>query len=236
MRQSLVRHPEVRATSAFTRVFDALRRASKDAAEAPRPSPFEAPPLGAHLRVTVLAISLAVLPFAARAQTIEEKAQICTACHGENGVPQQQPFPVPVIWGQQLGYLFFQLRDFKSGARKNEQMTPIAQALEREDLMALAQYFSKKPWPNLQQPHPAADVVAEAQRVNASVVCTSCHQEGFRGDGTQPRLAGQGRDYLQKTMTDFRTGARANNPTMTDFMRSITDVDTDALAAWLAGL
>ena len=27
---------------------------------------------------------------------------------------------MPVIWGQKLGYLFFQLRDFKSGARKND--------------------------------------------------------------------------------------------------------------------
>jgi len=33
------RHPEVRAISAFTRVFDALWRASKDAR--PGPSPFE---------------------------------------------------------------------------------------------------------------------------------------------------------------------------------------------------
>jgi cytochrome c553 len=191
-----------------------------------------------HFRVTVLAITLAALPLAARAQTqtVEEKAKLCTVCHGENGVPQQQPFPVPVIWGQQLGYLFFQLRDFKSGARKNEQMTPIAEGLERDELMALAQYFSKKPWPNLQQPHPAADVAAQAQRANASVVCTSCHQEGFKGDSTQPRLAGQGREYLQKTMTDFRTGARANNPTMTDFMRSITEADSEALAAWLAGM
>ena len=33
----------------------------------------------------------------ADAQTIEEKAQVCAACHGENGVPPQQQFPVPAI-------------------------------------------------------------------------------------------------------------------------------------------
>jgi cytochrome c553 len=181
-------------------------------------------------------VALAAFSFAAQAQTIEEKAQICAACHGENGVPQQQPFPIPVIWGQQLGYLFFQLRDFKSGARKNEQMSPIAEALERDDLMPLAQYFSKKPWPALQQPHAAADVAAQAQRANASVVCTSCHQEGFKGEGTQPRLAGQNRGYLQKTMTDFRTGARGNNPGMSDFMKAVSEADIAALAAWLAGM
>jgi len=183
-----------------------------------------------------IAFALAASSFAAHAQTLEEKAQICAACHGDKGMPQQQPFPVPVIWGQQLGYLFFQLRDFKSGARKNEQMSPIAEALERDDLMALAQYFSKKPWPNLQQPHAPAEMAAQAKRADTSVVCTSCHQEGFKGDGTQPRLAGQNREYLQKTMTDFRTGARANNPGMSDFMKAVSETDITALAAWLAGM
>ena len=181
-------------------------------------------------------LALAALTAAAQAQTVEEKAQACAACHGENGVPTEQPFPVPVIWGQNLGYLFFQLRDFKSGARKNEQMTLVAEALDQADLMPLAQYFSKKAWPNLQQKPPAADVAAEARRVNASVVCTSCHQEGFKGDSTQPRLAGQERAYLQKTMLDFASGARANNPGMTGFMKGLTEQDISALAAWLAGM
>jgi len=184
----------------------------------------------------LLALALAALTFAARAQTIEEKATICAACHGENGVPQEQPFPVPVIWGQNLGYLFFQLRDFKSGARQNEQMAAVVASLDLKDFMPLAQYFSAKPWPDLQQSHAAANVAAQAQRVNASVVCTSCHQEGFKGEGTQPRLAGQGRAYLEKTMKDFKSGERGNNPGMTGFMKGLTDDDIAALASWLAGM
>jgi len=172
----------------------------------------------------------------ARSDAIEEQAHFCAACHGENGVPLEQFFPVPVIWGQNLGYLFFQLRDFKSGSRKNDVMSPIVEALPREDLMALAQYFSKKPWPKLQQPHVATDVAALAHRASASVVCTSCHQEGFIGEGTQPRLAGQDRRSLEKAMTDFQSGARGNNPGMTDLMKSLTPQDISALAAWLAAM
>jgi cytochrome c553 len=180
--------------------------------------------------------AFALLPMGLHAQTIEQKAQVCSACHGDNGVPTQQSSPVPVIWGQQLGYLFIELRDFKTGARKNDLMSPIAQSLDFSDLMPLAQFFSQKPWPNLQQPAAAAGVAAQAQRANAAIVCTSCHQEGFKGDSTQPRLAGQGHDYLAKTMTDFRTGARANNPGMTDLMKAISDADIAALATYLAGL
>jgi cytochrome c553 len=180
--------------------------------------------------------AFALLPTLAHAQTVEQKALVCSACHGDNGVPTKQSSPVPVIWGQQLGYLFIELRDFKTGARKNDLMSPIAQSLDLADLMPLAQYFSQKPWPNLQQPPAPADVAAQAQRANASIVCTSCHQEGFKGDSTQPRLAGQSRDYLAKTMTDFRTGARANNPGMTDLMKAVSESDIAALATYIAGL
>ena len=58
------------------------------------------------------------------ADPIEEKAKLCTTCHGEKGIPQLKT--TPVIWGQNAGYLFLQLRDFKSGTRKNDLMSPIA--------------------------------------------------------------------------------------------------------------
>jgi cytochrome c553 len=174
-----------------------------------------------------------LLPTVVNAQTVEQKAQVCAACHGNNGTPLQKDYPV--IWGQQLGYIFIELRDFKSGARKNELMSPIAQTLDHSDLLPFAQYFSQKTWPNLGQPPATGEVAAQAQRANTSVVCTSCHQEGFKGDSAQPRLAGQNHDYLAKTMTDFRTGARANNPSMTDLMKAISETDIVALATYIAG-
>ena len=137
-----------------------------------------------------------------QAQSIQEKAQICSACHGDDGVPAKQSFPVPVIWGQNFGYLFAQLRDFKSGARQSEQMAAIAQTLEQADLMPLAQYFSKKPWPNLEQPRPPDDIVGTIKRVNAGIVCTSCHLQDLKGDSITPRLAGQTQAYLHKIMID----------------------------------
>ncbi len=71
--------------------------------------------------VAAALLGIIALPAAARAQTVEDKAQLCAACHGENGVPQQKT--TPVIWGQHQGYLYLQLRDYKSGARKNDIMS-----------------------------------------------------------------------------------------------------------------
>jgi cytochrome c553 len=174
------------------------------------------------------------VPRAAPAETIEEKAQLCAACHGETGIPLQKT--MPVIWGQGQGYLYLQLRDYKSGARKNDIMSPLAQTIERDDMLALALYFSQKRWPDLQQPSAPPDVAARAMRANVSVGCTGCHQGQYQGEGTQPRLAGQSQEYLRQTMIDFRTRARGNNPGMTDLMLATSEDDIAALAQYLAGL
>jgi len=170
---------------------------------------------------------------AAQAQTIEEKALVCSACHGDNGTPQDKA--TPVIAGQHQGYLYLQLRDYKLGTRANEVMAPIAQALERDEMMALAEYFSKQRWPNLRQPAASAAETATALRANASIGCTGCHLGEYQGDGTQPRIAGQSKEYMAQTMLDFRTRARANNPGMSDLMRATSEPEIAAMAAYLAG-
>jgi cytochrome c553 len=180
----------------------------------------------------VVALLPASLP--ARAETVEEKAQMCGGCHGENGVPQEKT--TPVIWGQHLGYLYLQLRDYKRGDRKDDQMTPVMDLLEREDLMPLAEYFSKKKWPSLGQPPAPADVAVRAQRANGSVGCTGCHQASYLGEGTQPRLAGQRKEYLLQSALDFRTQKRGNNPGMSDLMKATSEDDLKALAEYVAGL
>ena len=115
-------------------------------------------------------------------------------------------------------------------------MSALAQTLERNDMMALALYFSQKRWPDLQQPPAPADVAARALRANTALGCTGCHQGNYQGEGTQPRLAGQSREYLYQTAMDFRTRARGNNPGMTDLMLAISEDDIAACAEYHAGL
>jgi cytochrome c553 len=181
-----------------------------------------------------LAIAFGVCAGPANAQNIEEKAQICAGCHGEGGKPIAKT--TPAIWGQQQGYVYIQLRDFKRGDRKNDIMQPIASSMEREDMLAIAEYFSKKPWPDLGQPRAPKEIAGRALRANSSVGCTGCHLDQFQGDGTVPRLAGMSREYLTKTMDDFRSRARGNNPGMSDLMLATDPQDLAALAEYLSGL
>jgi len=189
-----------------------------------------------RIQAAIAALVLGMLGLAGAAsaqQSIADKALVCAACHGEKGIPTQPN--IPIIWGQHQGYLYLQLRDFKLGARQNELMSPVVAALEREDLMALAEYFSQLPWPDLRQkPGSDADETV-ARRTNVAVGCTGCHLGEYQGDATVPRLAGQQHDYLQKTMMDFRSSARGNNPGMSDLMRASPEADLAAMANYLAG-
>jgi cytochrome c553 len=168
------------------------------------------------------------------AQSLAEKVEICAGCHGQDGKPADKT--IPIIWGQQAGYIYIQLRDFKRGDRKNETMQPMVSTFEKNDMLAIAEYFAQKPWPNLGQPRPPKDVAQRALTAEQSVGCTSCHLEQFQGASTVPRLAGQSAEYLAKTMADFRSRARGNNPGMTDLMLATSPDDLSALAQFLAGL
>ena len=167
-------------------------------------------------------------------ESILELATTCAACHGENGSPQDKA--TPVIWGQNEGYIYLQLRDFQKGTRKNEKMRAIVEGLERADLRALAAHFSKLNWPNLGQAEAPPAVEKKAKTASLAMSCTVCHQGEYEGDGTTGRLAGQSRTYLDKTANDFRTKERANNPGMASVFRSMEQDDIEALNEYLAGL
>jgi cytochrome c553 len=187
---------------------------------------------------TAFVLSFAVAAFASlsalAADAPPEKAALCATCHGQDGVPINKE--TPVIWGQNEGYMYLQLRDFKSGSRKNALMQPIAATLEKDDMLALAAYFSSLKWPNLQQPSAPDDVAKTAQTAVGSIGCIGCHLDHFQGDGTTARLAGQWREYLEATMLNFRDGTRGNNPGMSDLMKATAPDDIKALAYYLSGL
>ncbi len=188
----------------------------------------------ARIFIGLLAAALFLAGNEAFADSIDDKAQICAGCHGESGIPQEKT--TPIIWGQNEGYLYIELRDFKSGARKNDIMSGIVADLSRDDMKALAKHFAGLQWPNIQQPSPSKDATNKALTIIGSIGCTSCHLEQFQGDGTTARLAGQQPEYLLKTMTDFRDRTRGNNPGMSDLMNAAQPADLQPIAQYLASL
>jgi cytochrome c553 len=157
----------------------------------------------------------------------------CVACHGEKGASTQPMFPI--LAGQELYYLYLQLRDFKSGARKNEIMAPIASPLEKDEMMLIAEYFSEQQWPAIEFEASTEKVNAARQAINAGQ-CVACHLGGFEGNSRVPRAAGQYSEYLNKTLLEFKNKVRTNSPAKNSLFATFSDEDIKALADYLAGL
>ena len=69
----------------------------------------------------------------------------CETCHGSGG---NSVIPLnPILAGQHLNYIYIQLKDFKSGTRKNDVMNAMAAAMEKKDMLLISEYFSKQGWP-----------------------------------------------------------------------------------------
>ena len=88
---------------------------------------------------TILGALLTAVP--TLAQSVAEKVEVCAGCHGQDGKPIDKT--IPIIWGQQAGYTYIQLRDFKRGDRKSEIMQPIVSSFGKDDMLAIAEYFAQ---------------------------------------------------------------------------------------------
>lgn len=96
------------------------------------------------MRLIALAL-LAVLavPSWAMAQDVaagRRIAQTCQACHGMDGIARLPESPS--LAAQDATYLTKQLLAYKSGERRNEVMTVVAEGLTPEQIEAVAAYYA----------------------------------------------------------------------------------------------
>ena len=165
---------------------------------------------------------------------VAAKAQTCVACHGPNGNSKDPQYPV--LAGQNSRYIYLQLRDFKEGRRKDPQMTPMAEPLSRDDMLALADYFSKQKQASTGFKADPAKVAA-GRKKSDEVLCPMCHLGEFVGQNEIPRVAGQHYAYVKKQLEDFKAKRRTNDAgNMTSVANTLTDADIENLAQYIANL
>ena len=190
------------------------------------------------LRLTAGAALLSLVSFAgvsvAQAQATEQKVAVCNACHLTGTLPSTSV--IPNIWGQSEGYVYIQLRDFKSGARnapEDAAMRGFVATMSDADMLEIAKYASTQPWPKVEPISTDTALLKKGALAAALVGCGGCHFNDWKGFSANPRVGNQSAAYLSATMRQFRTGSRANSPGMSDLMRTLDEGDIDAVAAYL---
>ena len=130
-------------------------------------------------KTTIIALAIALLASAAGAETIQERAAPCLACHGEQG--QSQTENTPSLGGQNAPYALIQLFMFREKLRVFEPMNEMAKPLTDDDLRTFSDFIATLPKPK--PPDDAGDA-ARIQRAQAAATqhrCNSCHKADFSG-------------------------------------------------------
>jgi cytochrome c553 len=185
------------------------------------------------MRKTIAALAFALIASSARAETIEQRAAPCFACHGEHG--QSETENMPSLGGQQAPYALIQLFMFREKLRVFEPMNEMAKPLSDDDLRAFSDFIAKLP-----KPPPPADAGDPARMQRAQALaqqnrCNACHNPDFSGKDNVPRLAGQREDYLAKTMREYKDNSRHGyDGTMAEVLQPVTPEEIADLAYFLA--
>ena len=163
------------------------------------------------------------------------KAEMCAACHGDNGVSQTEN--IPSLAGQPDLFTQWQLIFFRAGTRKSEVMQPLAEELQNEDIRNLGAYFA-----SLAPPAPPKDdnpdLSAKGKQAAMGRRCAFCHNDNYAGVKAVARVAGQREDYLKQALLDYKSSKRSGGgmAAMAEVARVLSDEEIEALAHYLAHL
>lgn len=192
-------------------------------------------------KIALFAVALlGAVPSYAAGEAAKLATQVCVACHGVDG---NSAIPLnPNLAGQIPEYITKQLKNFKSGERKNAVMSGIVATLSAEDMIDLGIYYGSQTTKNGKARSNGAGSVGEkiyrGGIMDTNVpACAACH--GPAGAGVPirfPRLSGQHADYTLAQMKAFRTGERTNAPMMRTIAAKMTDQDMAAVSDYIQGL
>src|SRR6202795_1424402 len=157
---------------------------------------------------TVLSI-IACVSFAHAADVAagKQKAEICAGCHGDNGISQMEN--IPSLAGQLDQFIQWQLVFFRAGSRKNEQMQPVVEQLNNDDIRNLGAYFAQLAPPKASKPDDNPDLSKKGAQAAAGRRCASCHTDSYAGTKAVARVGGQREEYLLKALHDYKSGVRS---------------------------
>lgn len=177
--------------------------------------------------------------------TIAQRMQACTPCHGKEGRASPVGY-LPRIAGKPASYLFNQLVNFRDGRRYSAAMSYLVEQLSDDYLREIAQHFAA-----LDLPYPPPPATNEREGVlrrgetlatrgdlqRRVPACTQCHGYALTGAlPAIPGLLGLPADYVIGQLGAWKTDNRhATAPDcMAEIAKRLSSDDVRAVAVWLA--
>jgi len=172
----------------------------------------------------------------------KKKAALCIGCHGVDGNSSNPDWPS--LAGQGESYLAKQITDFKTGARKDGTMNAMVGSLSDADIANVSAFFASNKAKGGTATESSIEVGQKLYRAGDAsrgiAACASCHGPSGAGNPAAkfPALAGQHAKYTLKTLKDFSTSTRSNDPgsMMRVVAGKMKESEMKAVAEYIAGL
>ena len=188
------------------------------------------------LSASTVSLAMIATALAADIEAGKKKAELCVGCHGDVGISQTEN--IPSLAAQPDQFIQWQLVFFRAGSRKNEQMQPVVEQINNEDIRNLGAYFASLAPPKTATPDDNPELSQKGAQAAAGRRCASCHTDSFAGTKAVARIAGQREEYLVKALHDYKSGARSGGgmAAMADVAYPLSEEEITALAHYLAHL
>lgn len=178
---------------------------------------------------------------------LETLTDTCNSCHGANGVSQWLDMPTiagisPFVHADALYFFRDNARpcetsEFRTGDtdRAATDMCAVAAELTDDEVEAIAEHYGALSFvPSKQNFDPAR---ATAGKLVHDRDCEICHADGGRDAADDAGiLGGQQREYLERSMREYRVGAREQPDKMAAKIDALGAGDIDALLHYYASL
>jgi cytochrome c553 len=168
-------------------------------------------------------------------------SNVCSKCHGATGISICGLFPN--LAGQLPVYIETELKLFRQGVRSDPGartlMWGIARSLTDEQIKGVARQFSSQPpVGGTVSSNPALADKGKLLYENGAkerdvLACIVCHGHDGEGINTNPRLAGQNRDYIVSSILQFRSRLRENK-IMQHVTQNLTNDEIAALVEYIS--
>ena len=177
--------------------------------------------------------------------TLAQRLQACTACHGRDGRAAPDGYH-PRIAGKPADYLYRQLLNFRDARRHYGPMVALVTPLPDAYLLDMARHFAalELPYAAPAAPRESAAVLERGRRLalegdaaRGVPACSDCHGKGLMGVlPATPALLGLPQDYLAAQLGAWVSGQRrAHAPDcMAQVARKLQGGDIVAVSAWLS--
>lgn len=204
---------------------------------------------------TIFAVAVACVTFGAHAQEAKGDAKagagkiaMCIGCHGIPGYQASFPevYKVPMISGQNAGYIASALQAYRKGDRRHPTMRGVADSLTDQDIADVSAYYAGQVPQGGAPAKASREPSAQVAQLLQKGACVSCHGENFSKpiDPSYPKIAGQHPDYLFAALKAYKVGGGANsnapvgrsNAIMAGIAKQFSNAELKALAGYLGSL